>query len=57
MGRCLAGLAQARAIKRRVAAVGFVCPQVSQVLEKLEEGLREIRDEIREAAGHDRLED
>ena len=53
----LPALAHAMEFQRRVAAVGFDWPQVSQVLEKIEEELQEIRHEIREAAGHDRLED
>jgi MazG family protein len=54
---CLPALAHAMEFQRRVAVVGFDWPQVSQVLEKIEEELQEIRDVIREAAGHDRLED
>lgn len=54
---CLPALAHAMEFQHRVAVVGFDWPQVSQVLEKIEEELREIRHEIREAAGHDRLED
>lgn len=53
----LPALAHAMEFQHRVATVGFDWPQVSQVLEKIEEELQEIRDEIREAAGHDRLED
>lgn len=53
----LPALARATEFQQRVAAVGFDWPRVSQVLEKIEEELEEIRHEIREGAGHDRLED
>ncbi|MDP1709240.1 MAG: MazG family protein [Gammaproteobacteria bacterium] len=54
---CLPALAHAMEFQHRVAAVGFDWPQVSQVLEKIEEELQEIRHEIKQVAGHDRLED
>jgi MazG family protein len=53
----LTALAHALEFQRRVARVGFDWPQVEQVLGKIEEELREIRHEIAQGAGHDRLED
>lgn len=50
-------LAQAMEFQSRVAAVGFDWPRVSQVLEKIDEELSEIRHEIHAGGGHDRLED
>lgn len=50
-------LAHALEFQRRVARVGFDWPRVEQVLGKIEEELQEIRHEIAQRAGHDRLED
>jgi len=50
-------LARALEFQNRVAAVGFDWPAVTQVLEKIEEELLEIRHEIAQAAGIERLED
>ena len=53
----LTALAHALEFQRRVARVGFDWPRVEQVLSKIEEEMHEIRHEIAQGAGHDRLED
>ena len=53
----LMALAHALEFQKRVAEVGFDWPQVTQVLDKIDEELQEIRHEITIDAGHDRLED
>jgi MazG family protein len=53
----LMALAHALEFQKRVAEVGFDWPRVTQVLDKIDEELHEIRHEITVGAGHDRLED
>lgn len=57
MGAERVALAHALEFQKRVAEVGFDWPQVTRVLEKIDEELHEIRQEITGGAGHDRLED
>ena len=57
VGASLSALEHAEEFQCRVAAVGFDWPQVDQVLEKIEEELAEIRQELELGAAHDRLED
>ena len=52
-------MAMLRAVKlqRRAARVGFDWPEVAEVLAKVDEELAELRVEISEGGGPDRLED
>jgi ATP diphosphatase len=53
----LPGLTRAVKLQKRAARVGFDWPEVSQVLDKIDEELFEIKEEILNGGGPERLED
>ncbi len=56
VGIGLPALTRAEKLQKRAARVGFDWPEVSQVFDKIDEELAEIREEIRQAGGPERLE-
>jgi MazG family protein len=53
----LPALQRAEKLSKRAARVGFTWPDAETVFGDIEEELDELRDEIRNGAPHDRLED
>jgi len=53
----LPALTRAMALQRRAARVGFDWPAAEPVLAKIDEELAELRHEIANGGGHDRMED
>jgi ATP diphosphatase len=53
----LPGLTRAVKLQKRAARVGFDWPEVAQVLDKIEEELAEIKEEIENGGGPERLKD
>ena len=53
----LPGLTRAVKLQKRAARVGFDWPEATQVLDKIDEELSEIKEEIASGGGHERLED
>jgi ATP diphosphatase len=53
----LPGLTRAVKLQKRAARVGFDWPEAAQVLDKIDEELAEIKEEIANGGGHERLED
>jgi ATP diphosphatase len=57
VGLGMPGLTRAIKLQKRAARVGFDWGDTGPVFDKLDEEIRELRHEVEQAAGHDRMED
>jgi ATP diphosphatase len=57
VARALPALTRAEKLQKRAAREGFDWPEVAQVLDKIDEEIRELQTEISAQASHDRLVD